>query len=50
MVTVSLVLLVLAFVAFIIAAAGLAVPPRVNFIAIGLALWSLSAILSGVKL
>jgi D-ribose pyranose/furanose isomerase RbsD len=47
--TVSLVLMVLAFIAFIVATAGFPIPPRVNMMALGLALWSLAVILGGVK-
>lgn len=47
--TVSLVLMVLAFVAFIISTAGVWNPPRVNFTALGLALWVLASLLAGVR-
>ena len=47
--TVSLVLMVLAFISFIVASVGFAVPPRINCIGLGLALWSLAVILGGVK-
>lgn len=46
---VSLALLIAAFVLFVIAAIGFA-PPRVNLIAAGLACWSLSLLLTGMKL
>jgi len=47
MITVSMILLVAALVVFILAA--IAVPiPRVNLIALGLALWVLSVLLSGL--
>jgi hypothetical protein len=45
---ISLVLMVLAFVCFIVATAGVPIPPRVNMQALGLALWSLAVILGGV--
>ena len=44
MVTVDLMLVVLALVAFILAAGGVAVP-RINLVALGLALWMLSLLL-----
>ncbi len=40
--TVSLVLMVLALVSFIIATASMPAPPRLNFVALGLALWVLA--------
>jgi hypothetical protein len=48
--TVSLVLMVLVFVAFIVATANVPMPPRINMTALGLALWSLAVILGGVKI
>ncbi len=47
--TISLVLMVVAFICFIVATAGLPIPPRVNMMALGLALWSLALILGGLK-
>ena len=44
MVTVDLLLVILAFVAFTVAAVGLVVP-RVNLVALGLAIWMLSHLL-----
>lgn len=40
--------MVLAFVSFIVATAGFAVP-RINFIGLGLALWSLAVLLGGAR-
>jgi hypothetical protein len=42
MITISLVLLIAAFVAFLIAAFNWFTPPRVNPLALGLALWVLA--------
>lgn len=47
MVTVSLILLVAAFVLFLLAAFSIPTPPRVNLVALGLALGVLSLLLSG---
>ena len=44
---VTLILLVLAFVLFILAAVGVPSPPRFNLMAAGLAFWVLSVILGG---
>ena len=44
MVTVDLVLVVLALVAFILAAGGVAVP-RLNLVALGLAFWMLAQLI-----
>jgi hypothetical protein len=44
MVTIDLLLLVLAFVAFVLAAVGIAAP-RVNLLAAGLAAWVLSLLI-----
>jgi len=44
MVTVSLVLLIAAFILFILAALNVPSPPRFNLIALGLAMWVLSAL------
>lgn len=44
--TISLILLVIAFIAFVVAAVGYA-PPRVNMIALGLALWLLGTLVAG---
>jgi hypothetical protein len=50
MATVSLILLVLAFVTFILAAINPpSLPARFNLIALGLALWVLSTLLVGVR-
>jgi hypothetical protein len=47
--SIATILLILAFLSFVLAA--LPVPAKVNFIAVGLALWSLSAIIaSGVSI
>jgi hypothetical protein len=43
MISVQLVLLILAFVCFIVAAIG--IPSRVNLVALGLAFWVLSLII-----
>jgi hypothetical protein len=48
MITLNLVLLILAFVCFVLAAVGVSVR-RVNFIAAGLALWILTLILPALK-
>lgn len=48
--SISLILLVVAFVLFVLAAIGVPQPPKFQFIAAGLAFWVLSALLSGVKL
>ena len=42
--TISLILLVAAFILFILAAINVPSPPRFNLIAAGLALWVLSAL------
>lgn len=47
---VTLILLVLAFVLFALAAAGVPAPPRFQFLAAGLAFWVLSVLLTGVKM
>lgn len=49
MATVSLVLMILAFISFIVATAGFPQPPRINMVALGLALWVLASLLGGVK-
>jgi len=46
MLTISLILQILALIAFVAAAAG--VSARVNLVALGLALWLFAIILSGV--
>lgn len=45
----TLVLLVAAFVLFVLSAIGVPSPPRFNLMAGGLACWVLSVILSGIK-
>jgi hypothetical protein len=47
---VTLILLVVAFVLFVLAAVGIPSPPRWNFIAGGLAFWVLTVFLGSVKL
>jgi hypothetical protein len=47
---ITLVLLVFAFVLFVLGAVGVPNPPRFQFVAGGLALWVLSILLGGVKL
>lgn len=47
---ISLALLIAAFVLFVIAAIGVPTPPRFNLMAAGLACWSLSLLLGGMKL
>jgi hypothetical protein len=44
----TIILLVLAFVLFLLAAVGVPAPPRFNLMAGGLACWVLSVILGGV--
>jgi len=46
MITISMILLVAAFVIFVLAAIPVAVP-RINLVALGLACWVLSLLLSG---
>jgi hypothetical protein len=46
MISLTLILLVLAFVCFLVSAIGIPVP-RVNLVAMGLALWVLSILLGG---
>jgi hypothetical protein len=48
MVTVSLVLMVAAFILFILAALNVPSPPRFNLIAAGLAMWLLSVLINNV--
>jgi hypothetical protein len=50
MTIIVLILLVVAFVLFVLAALGVPSPPRWNFIAGGLACWVLTVILASVKL
>jgi hypothetical protein len=50
MATVGLILMVAAFVLFLLAALGIPSPPRFNLMAGGLACWSLAVILGGLKL
>jgi len=50
MATLNLILLVLAFVLFICATAGVPSPPRFNLGWAGLAAWVLSIIIGGLKL
>lgn len=45
--TISIILLIAAFILFVIAAIGVPVPPRFSLIAAGLACWVLSIILAG---
>lgn len=47
MITVSLILLVFAFVLFVLAAIGVPSSPRFNLVAAGLACWVLSVMLGG---
>ena len=47
---ITLVLLIFAFVLFVLAAVGVASPPRFQFLAAGLAFWVLSMLLGGVKM
>lgn len=47
--TISAILLIAAFVAFLVAAFGVAVG-KLNLIAVGLALWVLAEVLGGMKL
>ena len=48
MVTISLVLLIAAFIVFALAALWIPGPPRPNMIALGLALWTLSQLLGAL--
>lgn len=50
MASVTLILLVLAFVLFVLSAVGVPSPPRFNLMAAGLACWVLSTLLGGVHL
>lgn len=50
MATLGLILMVAAFVLFLLAAIGVPIPSRFNLIAGGLACWSLTIILGGLKL
>lgn len=47
---ITLILMVFAFVCFVLSAFWTPNPPRVNLIALGLAFWSLSVILAGAHL
>ena len=48
--SVSLFLLIVALVMFILVAANVPAPPRMNWLGVGLALWVLSIIIGGVGL
>ena len=48
MATIGLILMVAAFVLFLLAALGIPSPPRFNLMAGGLACWALAVILGGV--
>ena len=49
MVTISLILLVAAFIVFVLAALGVPSAPRFNLIGAGLALWVLSLLIQNIK-
>jgi len=49
MVTVSLFLLIAAFILFLLAALNIPSPPRFNLLAFGLALWVLSLLIGNFK-
>jgi len=49
MVTITLVLLVAAFILFLLAALNVPSPPRFNLLAAGLALWVLSMLIGNIK-
>jgi hypothetical protein len=46
----TVILLVAAFILFVLAAVGVASPPRFNFMAAGLAFWVLSVLMAGVRI
>ena len=49
MVTIALVLLLAAFIVFALAALNVAMGPRINPLALGLALWTLSLLIDKIK-
>ena len=50
MVTLALILLVAAFIVFVLATMNIPSPPRFNLIALGLALWVLAELIGHIKL
>jgi hypothetical protein len=49
MVTIALVLLIAAFIVFLLAACNFPWPPRINPLGLGLALWTLSLLIERIK-
>jgi hypothetical protein len=50
MATIGLILMVAAFILFLLSAIGVPTPPRFSLIAGGLACWTLAIILGGLKM